>query len=180
MIFPAANTNTLTVVTNPTDSDRFPDNRVAVTVGNNQVLRCVGSGSSSLPSVVWVRNGEQVIADGSRITITERTMLFSQQSYSELEISNFTLSDAGVYQCIFTEGAEVITTTPLRLDTGWYIHPTHSCYLQPVDQKLCFGLWLICQPTCVDAILSNNVGTHIMLVFIVTHTRRSCLYTMQV
>ena len=126
MIFPAANTNTLTVVTNPTGSDGFPDNQVAVLVGNNQILSCVGSGSSSPPSVVWVRNGEQVV-DGSKITITEGTVLFSRQRSSELKISDFALFDAGVYQCIFTEGAEVITTTPLRLDAGWFIHPTHSC-----------------------------------------------------
>ena len=104
-------------MTNPTDSDGFPDNRVAVTVGGNQLLRCVGAGSSSPPSVVWVRNGEQVV-NGGRITITEETNSFSRQKSSELQISNFILSDTGVYQCIFTEGAEVITTTPLRLDTG--------------------------------------------------------------
>ena len=128
MIFPAASTNTLNVVTNPADRDRFPDNRIAVTVGNNQTLRCVGSGSSSPPSVVWVRNGEQVV-NGGNITITERTLLFSQQRSSDLQITNFTLSDAGVYQCIFTEGAEVITTTPLKLDTGWYTIPIHSWLL---------------------------------------------------
>ena len=104
-------------MTNPADSDGFPDNRVAVTVGSNQILRCVGAGSSSPPSVVWVRNGEQVV-NGGRITITEGTNSFSRQMSSELQITNFALSDAGVYQCIFTEGAEVITTTPLRLDTG--------------------------------------------------------------
>ena len=76
---------------------------------------CVGEGSSSPPSVVWVRNGEQVVNDGN-ITITETSG--GQQRSSELQITNFALSDAGVYQCIFTEGAEVITTTPLRLDTG--------------------------------------------------------------
>ena len=104
-------------MTNPADSDGFPDNRVAVTVGSNQVLRCNGSGSSSLPSVVWVRNGEQVV-NGGRIVITEGTVPFSRQRSSELQIANFSISDAGVYQCIFTEGAELITTTPLRLDTG--------------------------------------------------------------
>ena len=124
MIFPAASTNTLTVVTNPAESNGFPDNRVAVTVGNSQMLRCVGAGSFSPPSVVWVRNGEQVV-NGSRITIIEGTNSFSRQRSSELQITNFSLSDAGVYQCIFTEGSEVITTTPLRLDTGLYIHPTH-------------------------------------------------------
>ena len=117
MIFPAASTNTLTVVTNPTDSDSFPDNRTAVSGGNNQELSCAGTGSSSPPSVVWVRNGEQVV-NGGRVTITEGTNSFSRQTNSELQITNFGLSDAGVYQCIFTEGAEVITTTPLRLDTG--------------------------------------------------------------
>ena len=105
-------------MTNPADSDDFPvDNRVAVTVGSNQVLMCVGSGSSSPPSVVWVRNGEQVV-NGGNITITEGTISFNQERSSDLQITNFGLSDTGVYQCIFTEGAEVITTIPLRLDTG--------------------------------------------------------------
>ena len=117
MIFPAASTSTPTV-TNPVDSDIFPDNRLAVSVDGSQTLSCAGTGSSSPPSVVWVRNGEQVV-NGGRITITEGTNSFSRQKNSALQITNFALSDAGVYQCIFTEGAEVITTTPLRLDTGW-------------------------------------------------------------
>ena len=110
---------------NDSDNDGFPDNRLAVPVGNNQVLRCVGAGSFSPPSVVWVRNGEQVV-NGGRITIIEGTNSFSRQRSSDLQITNFALSDAGVYQCIFTEGAEVITTTPLRLDTGLYVHHTHA------------------------------------------------------
>ena len=125
-------------MTHPTDSDSFPDNRIAVPVGSNQMLRCVGSGSSSPPSVVWVRNGEQVV-NGSRITITEGTNSFSRQRSSSLQITNFSLSDAGVYQCIFTEGTEVITTTPLRLDTGWCIVILPHCYNQlatvPVEQN---------------------------------------------
>ena len=125
MIFPAASISTLTV-TNPTDSDGFPDNRLAVSVDGSQTLSCVGTGSSSPPSVVWVKNGEQVV-NGGNITITEGTRSFTQETNSELQITNFALSDAGVYQCIFTEGAEVITTTPLRLDTGWYIHFKKPC-----------------------------------------------------
>ena len=116
MIFPAASTSTLTV-TNPMDNDGFPDNRLAVTIGSTQVLSCAGTGSSSPPSVVWVRNGEQVV-DGGNITITEETNSFSRQTNSGLMITNFDSSDAGVYQCIFTENAEVFTTIPMRLDTG--------------------------------------------------------------
>ena len=115
-----------------TSFNGFPlDNRTAVPVGStvdNTLLRCVsghvgdtGFGAFSPPSVVWVRNGEQVV-DGGRIIVTEGTTHGGQRRSSELEISNFGLSDAGVYQCIFTDvdsDTEVITTTPLRLDTGW-------------------------------------------------------------
>ena len=103
-------------MTHPADSDSFTfDNRTAITLGSNHVLSCVGSGSSSPPSLVWVRNGEQLV-NGGNFNITEGTVLNSQSS--QLQITSFSLSDAGVYQCIFTEGAEVITTIPLRLDTG--------------------------------------------------------------
>ena len=111
------------------------DNRTAVRLGGtidqvnansgNRVLRCIGGHvkiAPLAPSVVWVRNGEQVVADGSKIFITENTIAGGQRMQSDLRISNFSLSDAGVYQCIFTDvdsDREVITTTPLRLDTGW-------------------------------------------------------------
>jgi len=123
-------------VTDPVsyDNDVFSvDNRTAVTLGftvgvSPPLLQCVGGhegdtglGSFSPPSVVWVRNGEEVIADG-RITITESTTSGGRRRTSDLTITNFGLSDAGVYQCIFTDvdsDSEVITTTPLKLDTGW-------------------------------------------------------------
>jgi len=125
----------LIVRTDPVDSDNdaFPgDNRTAVTLGSTiglPLLRCVGGhegdtafGSSfSPPSVVWVRNGEQVVADG-RITITESVVSGGERRNSDLQIANFGFPDAGVYQCIFTDvdsDSEVITTKPLRLDTGW-------------------------------------------------------------
>jgi len=119
-------------VTDPAgnDNDNFPiDNRTAVALDSMigpPLLRCVGghgSGGFSAPSVVWVRNGEQVVADG-RITITESviSIVGNERRASDLTITNFGLSDAGVYQCIFTDvdsDSEVITTIPLRLDTGW-------------------------------------------------------------
>ena len=127
-----SSTYSLRVVTDPVtnESDFSPlDNRTAVSLGSTigpPLLRCVGSnggrtGSMGLPiliSVVWVRNGEQVVG-GGRITITESPP-YGVRRQSDLQISNFGFSDVGVYQCIFTVGyIEVITTTPLRLDTGW-------------------------------------------------------------
>ena len=114
------------------ESDFSPlDNRTAVTLGSTigqPLLQCVGGhvgdtgqGGFSPPSVVWVRNGEQLVDDG-RIAISESTTLSGQRRVSDLQISNFGFSDVGVYQCIFTDvdsDSEVITTTPLRLDTGW-------------------------------------------------------------
>ena len=111
------------VVTQPAsyDTDVFNvDNRTAVTVGSTVLLECAGErsglGSFSAPSVVWIRNGEQVVADGR---ITQSTSSGGRRRTSDLTITNFGLSDAGVYQCIFTSDTEVITTIPLRLDTGW-------------------------------------------------------------
>ena len=119
------------VATDPvtSESDVFPrDNRTAIALGSTASQQCVGGhvgdtgiGGFFPPSVVWVRNGEQLVADGS-ITITESTTFGGQQRVSDLQISNFGFSDVGVYQCIFTDvdsDTEVITTTPLRLDTGW-------------------------------------------------------------
>ena len=114
------------------------DNRTAVTLGStvdqvgtpdfDNVLRCecghVGDTTNfnfDPPSVVWVKNGEEIVTD-SRITITDSgTWVNGVRRASILRISNFQLSDAGVYQCIFTDvdsDHEVATTTPLRLDTG--------------------------------------------------------------
>jgi len=118
----------LIVVTQPAsyDTDVFPvDNRTAVALGSAVLLECDGErsglGRFSAPSVVWVRNGKQVVDDG-RITITESVLFGGRRKTSDLQIVNFGLSDAGVYQCIFTDvdsDNEVITTKPLRLDTGW-------------------------------------------------------------
>ena len=145
--------NTLTVVTDPvaneiTFENVIPlDNRTAVPLGStinpvgtedrDKLLRCVSghvgdqdSGGFKPPSVVWVRNGEQVVPS-SRHTIIDSTVFSDQRMQSEVQISNFSLSDAGVYQCIFTDAdsdTEVITTTPLRLDTGWSNCIESSCF----------------------------------------------------
>ncbi len=64
------------------------------------------------------RNGETVVHDGTHI-ITDTQQ--GDQLQSNLQINSFTDSDAGVYQCIYTDSdsdAEVATSLPLRLDYG--------------------------------------------------------------
>ena len=90
------------------------DNRVGIESGmevNSSLLLCqarhMGT-STSTPTVSWTVNGK-VVSNCTNCFI------------SSLNISDFTASDAGVYQCIFTDTdttEEVVTSIPLRLDTG--------------------------------------------------------------
>ncbi len=73
------------------------------------------------PSVVWVKNGQVVDDTDSRITITTSTPTTNGQVASSLIITDFGLTDAGVYQCVViddSDGGEVITSIPYQLDTG--------------------------------------------------------------
>ena len=97
------------------ESSYTADNRTGVVLGstvNGSLLTCevshVGSGIST-PIVLWTLNGKLIT--NSRLSA----------SRSSLEIINFSLSDAGVYQCIFIDtdaDSEIVTTTLYRLDTG--------------------------------------------------------------
>ena len=99
------------------ESAYVADNRTGVTQGSTvdgTLLTCeasyVGLGTS-IPTVSWTLNGK---------SITNNTII-SNAFMSSLEIVNFNLSDAGVYQCIFTDtdaDSEVVTSTPFRVDTG--------------------------------------------------------------
>ena len=97
-------------------------------------------------SIVWVRDGVVIAENGlfvpsetDPVTADPRyTMVATATDISAtnpdipglwrtvLTISGFQLSDSGVYQVIFTDavvgGSEVVTTTPIRLDTGEYVH----------------------------------------------------------
>lgn len=94
----------------------YLDNRTAVeadSMVDNTLLLCevkrVGT-STATPTIHWIRNGELISA--------------VQAFMSDLEITSFTASDAGVYQCIFIDNdtdAEILTTIPYRLDTGKFI-----------------------------------------------------------
>ena len=90
------------------------DDRVGVVNGStvSNLLVCEVREPVTTPTVQWIRNGE-FVGNG---TITNMV-----DFRSTLNIAEFTLADAGEYQCIFTDtdsDAEIITTRPFRLDAG--------------------------------------------------------------
>ena len=147
--FSAAGSGTLVLGQQPTDNERttvndgasdvpfLRDNRTAVSLGEtidptstpdaNKLLRCVAGHQNddtmnfSPSTVVWIKDGETV-EDGGSITISTISMAANGEVSSTLQIASFQESNAGVYQCIFTDDSssdgEIITTIPLRLDTG--------------------------------------------------------------
>ncbi len=106
------------------------DNHTGIALGgtvNGSLLTCTvghqGDGVMNYPapSVVWVRNGQVVNDTDSRITITTSTPTTNGQVTSSLTITDFGLTDAGVYQCVVTDdsdGREIITSIPYQLATG--------------------------------------------------------------
>ncbi len=117
-----------------TSSDVISNNRTGVRItdvdsiginGANRLMRCSAShiggprAVSDPPSIVWTRNGEEVVNDGSHIVIT--SISFSDQLQSNLQINGFGDSDTGIYHCIFTDSdrdGELATSFPHRLDHG--------------------------------------------------------------
>ena len=95
---------------------------------NGTFLRCSAEqpSSSSLAalSVIWLKEGIQLSGDGVRvvITTTATSVKSNRRTVSFVRIVNFSQSDAGVYQCVFydtpSQGGEVITTRPYKVDTG--------------------------------------------------------------
>ena len=73
---------------------------------------------------MWLKDGTQLFGDGVRVAIntTNSTIGTANQTVSFVRIFNFSQSDAGVYQCVFydtpSQGGEVITTRPYKVDTG--------------------------------------------------------------
>lgn len=97
----------------PSRSVVYSDNRTGIILGStvdSTLLNCEamrsGTFNSLLPVVSWIKDGEVIL---------------NSTGNSSFHISSFSESDAGVYQCIFTDAdgtAEVVTTIPFRLDTG--------------------------------------------------------------
>ena len=97
----------------------FEDNRTGIALDDytpQDLLKCAITFIKQPPSpVVWIRNGQAVQDTDLQTNLnTTNTGLLT----SSLVITNFTAADAGVYQCVFTENAKVITSIPHRLDTG--------------------------------------------------------------
>ena len=102
------------------ESDLKLDNRTGITLGNSTplgLLMCSIVTGDQSPSLVWIRNGRAVQDTDSRINLSTHAANNSLMR-SSLVISNFMAADAGVYQCVFTDNAKVITSMPYRLDTG--------------------------------------------------------------
>ena len=109
-------------------------NRTSVPLGSSHIssnggfLRCSAeqpaSSSLTAPSMMWLKDGTQLFGDGVRVLIntTNSTVGTSNRTLSFVRIFNFSQSDAGVYQCVFydtpSQGGEVITTRPYKVDTG--------------------------------------------------------------
>ena len=126
--------NVLTII-QELNNNIGPD-RISVPLGSSNIssngtfLRCSaqqpGSSSLTAPSMIWLKDGTQLSGDGVRvaITTTNSTVGTSNRTTSFVHIFNYSQSDAGVYQCVFydtpSQGGEVITTRPYKVDTGFY------------------------------------------------------------
>ena len=126
--------------------DLFDDDRVSVQLNSqfdpmatnapDQVMVAAATLGSfrnlETQSIVWVRDGEIVAENGVTPTDTRYTLVATSTDLvgtglwrTVLTIDPFEASVAGVYQVIFTDAVvgseEVLTTTPVRLDTSKYI-----------------------------------------------------------
>eukprot|EP00731_Ephydatia_muelleri_P008993 Em0004g1331a len=110
---------------------------------NGGFLRCSAeqpaASSLTAPSMMWLKDGTQLFGDGVRVVITTTISIISasNRTVSFVRIFNFSQSDAGVYQCVFydtpSQGGEVITTRPYKVDTG----PVHLVTLTSAMIPLC-------------------------------------------
>ena len=140
--------STLSILRQPSDregdqqntatfDDALTDNRTAIattiaevdpsgTANYALLLRCTcghedtGLGIAA-PNVVWVRDGVQLMHDGTKISINTVLSANPDRRISDLQILNLDDSDGGVIQCIWTDtdsDAEVFPSIPHRLDRG--------------------------------------------------------------
>ena len=149
IFYAAYNDSNVLEIVRELNNNTSPD-RTSVSLGssntsiNGAFLRCSAeqpaSSSFTAPSMMWLKDGTQLFDDGVRvvITTTNSTIGTSNRTVSFVRIFNFSQSDAGVYQCVFydtpSQGGEVITTRPYKVDTGTSFEPTiliKSKYINP-------------------------------------------------
>ena len=133
----AINGTNVLKITRELNNNAFPDRtgvplRSSNISSNGGFLRCSAeqpaSSSLTAPSMTWLKDGTQLFGDGVRIVIstTNPTIGIANRTVSFIRIFNFSQSDAGVYQCVFydtpSQGGEVVTTRPYKVDTGICMH----------------------------------------------------------
>ena len=128
------------------DYDDVRDNRTAFEEGLHfepdrydggccQVFRCIAffpGDQTNAPnfnslSVMWLKNGEEIVHSPGRTEIMNTTRYQSGQDSTrfifQLHLISFEPSDIGVYQCVYTDfdtDRELVFSTPFRLDSGTF------------------------------------------------------------
>ena len=120
-IVSAVTTHTLRILSNDVDVDPphlYFANRAAYSSGNTTNISCTAGYQSqssfiTTPGVTWLK-------DGVPITHTPTNSLDSSDRLTTTISFTFTESDAGVYQCIFTDTtrSEFVADDPIQIDTG--------------------------------------------------------------
>ena len=139
--------NAISLTRDPTSRestyDLFEDDRVSVSVSTqfdpatttalDQIMVAAATLGSfrilETQSIAWVRDGVVIAENGVTPADSRYTLVAVSTDEGEtglwrtaLTINPFETSIAGVYQVIFTDavigGGEVLTTTPIRLDTS--------------------------------------------------------------
>ena len=77
----------------------------------NMNCRAIAVDDAVQTQIMWTKDGKSIVEDSDHSINTTNLN-------SNLEITNFAQSDAGVYQCIVNVGTELATTKPFRLQTG--------------------------------------------------------------
>ena len=118
----------LMVVHHPTEDEEllegtlFEDNRTGIILGSQVSINCAAETSNNaLPiQISWTRDGKTIAEDSTHCINTTNLI-------SNLQITDFALQDAGVYQCIFNaETTGLTTTVPFRLQTGKHSYNNYN------------------------------------------------------
>ena len=128
--------------------DSIRDNRTLYTPGEDfetddvddlccQVFRCIvtipgdqiSASDIDLLTVTWLKDGEEVVPSADRIVIINQLRYpgdpDSTRYISRLFLEPFETSDAGVYQCVYSDfdsERELVFSSPFRLDSGKCVH----------------------------------------------------------